>query len=337
MNSKLSICIPTFNRSKLLIEMLASLVDQARLYDIPIYISDDNSTDDTVLAVEAFARDIYELIFVKVNDSQVGFDRNLLRATSMASSDYIWLVPDDDLALEGSIVRIMPKLECGYSLLVLNAGTYSKNFTHTVEERRLRVFDDEILAQDAHHDLLRIANYITYLGSLVVQRSLWESVAVDSFLGSGFVHICIILNYVIGRSAYIMADPVMKIRLQNASWSNKKFEVWCVSWPRVIWSLPDTYSIEEKARLIPQFPTRSIKMISVAKAAGWIDRRNYQLYYANNDAAGWKKLVLRTIICMTPRALFQVSAVGYFGFKMLSDRKKRFTYRYQLLECFDRV
>ena len=120
-------------------------------------------------------------------------------------------------------------------------------------------------------------------------------------------------------------------------WAGRKFEAWLIDWPKVVWGLPDVYRTEDKAKMTPQFPTKSIKKIIEAKAQGWINKENYQLYHANSNVAGRKKLVIKTIICRTPRIMSQVIAVSYFGFKILSDREMRTENRFQLLECFDRV
>ncbi|WP_422555544.1 glycosyltransferase, partial [Sulfuricurvum sp.] len=47
MNKQLAICIPTYNRAKVLEELLFDLIPQVAPLDIPIYISDNNSLDQT--------------------------------------------------------------------------------------------------------------------------------------------------------------------------------------------------------------------------------------------------------------------------------------------------
>ena len=47
MNKDLSICIPTYNRAKFLDENLSKTIPICRKFKIPIYISDNDSKDNT--------------------------------------------------------------------------------------------------------------------------------------------------------------------------------------------------------------------------------------------------------------------------------------------------
>lgn len=337
MNTRLSICIPTFNRRAYLIETLEALLPEAILYDIPIYISDNHSSDNTVEAVQAFSREQYELIFLTINSKNIGFDSNVLNVVDLASSEYVWLLPDDDLPMVNAISRILKVLDSNYSLLVVNFGTYSKDFSRVIEERCLPIIEDQVIDSGGHEELLEYAYQLTYLGSLVVRRSLWKSVDPGGFCDSGFIHCWVIFNYVIGHTVYILADPVIKQRLQNIDWADSRFELFFLRWPKLIWRLPNGYRPELKTRVTPQFRHRSIKHVIGARAAGWINEANYARYYRDQDISGWRGYLIKGIICQMPRFVSQIIAISYLGSKMLTDRSMRFRYRRQLLECINRL
>ena len=48
MNELLSICIPTYNRSQYLLQTLEAFLPQVIPHQIPIYVSDNGSTDKTI-------------------------------------------------------------------------------------------------------------------------------------------------------------------------------------------------------------------------------------------------------------------------------------------------
>jgi len=117
---KLSICIPTYNRSKHLKNCLASIgeADSKYLDQIDICISDNGSTDDT----EAIVKDAKRFLKINYqrNDSNLGIPRNFLKVVSMAVGEFAWLIGDDDLLFPYSIEQILnlinnnPKIDYFY-------------------------------------------------------------------------------------------------------------------------------------------------------------------------------------------------------------------------------
>ena len=129
MSSTLAICIPTYNRREYLLELLEILIPQVLPYDIPIYISDNHSSDDTVIAVKSFAKEQYQRIFIQVNPENYGFDINVSKVVAMASEDYVWLVPDDDRPNKDAISKIILKLDFNYALIAVNLSRYNRDFS----------------------------------------------------------------------------------------------------------------------------------------------------------------------------------------------------------------
>jgi abequosyltransferase len=89
----ISICIPTRNNADLK-ECLESLAPQAKPYDIPICVSDNASTDNTIEMLSSFKKEVYPPLYYRSNDKNLGFDQNLVNAVKMASSKYVWPLGD---------------------------------------------------------------------------------------------------------------------------------------------------------------------------------------------------------------------------------------------------
>ncbi len=98
--TKLSICIPTFNNSRGLDEILLILSKQANdfgLMDrIEVCISDNSQygLNERMIAYNKSNLDI--VINYSQNESNIGYDRNVDRVLKMATGDFCWLLSDNE-------------------------------------------------------------------------------------------------------------------------------------------------------------------------------------------------------------------------------------------------
>lgn len=181
--SRVSVIIPTYNRSNLLRLTIESVLAQT-YPNIEIIVVDDDSTDDTAAAIEQYAG---RVIYIKQANQGASVARNTgFRA---ASGEYINFLDDDDLLMPTKIERQVQVLDshpevglvhCGYyhidadgkpldKVCMLPAGEVLKELVqfcfllvHTPLTRRqcldqVGLFDDEL---DWHEDWdlwLRIA------------------------------------------------------------------------------------------------------------------------------------------------------------------------------------
>ncbi len=110
-----SICIPTFNRPKNLINCLNSLAVQTN-FDFEVCISDNCSDQDIEKLIEPFKKKL-NIKFNK-NKKNLGAALNFLKAASLAEKDFIWFIGDDDLlvpnAIESLLQLINKNPECDF-------------------------------------------------------------------------------------------------------------------------------------------------------------------------------------------------------------------------------
>src|SRR4051794_17675024 len=85
--------IPTFNRSTLLREAIASVVSQS-YPALRILVCDNASDDDTGEVVASF--DDERIDYVRA-DENIGMTQNFNRAVELTRTEYVVLLPDDDL------------------------------------------------------------------------------------------------------------------------------------------------------------------------------------------------------------------------------------------------
>ena len=116
----LTIAIPTYNRSSLLLRCLQSLIPQMKPeYNVEIIIYDNASIDDTSKILGNFTHLNY-FKYVR-NDSNIGPDLNIAKSYYQASGQYVHVFGDDDVFLPGYLDHIIPLLtNYKYGAIFLN-------------------------------------------------------------------------------------------------------------------------------------------------------------------------------------------------------------------------
>jgi glycosyltransferase involved in cell wall biosynthesis len=101
--TKLSICIPTYNRAFYLKNCLNSIAqcNLQSIFNFEICVSDNNSSDDTQLVVRTAQENLH--IKYHRNTINLGIARNFLNVVAMAEGEFAWLIGDDDLIMPNAI------------------------------------------------------------------------------------------------------------------------------------------------------------------------------------------------------------------------------------------
>lgn len=106
-----SICIPSFNRPKHIIDLLRSI--DCIPEDIEIVICEDNSNKRKQIreAVKRFKNDtLYKLKYYE-NKNNLGFDGNIRELANKASGKFLIYMGDDDLFIPGSLEKYIDFLK----------------------------------------------------------------------------------------------------------------------------------------------------------------------------------------------------------------------------------
>lgn len=173
---KLSICIPTYNRSKNLEFVLLNLKKIINFTTRPlieIVISDNASTDDTEEIVKKYQNDL-EIIYFK-NLKNMRFDYNLDNASKLATAEYIWFCGDDDIIEDGSIERVLKYLETENDIFILNGCVNKIKMSGLVYEHSKEFDTKNGLELLEYIDSIRdnISFFLAFITSIVVRRKLY--------------------------------------------------------------------------------------------------------------------------------------------------------------------
>lgn len=208
----LSFCLPTFNNAWELETTLDSIIPQIEAAPEPVelVISDNASTDDTQALCESFAA-YYDFVRYHRNESNVGFDLNILNSMELASGSYCWLFGDDLLRPGALAVAIAALREHRPSLV-------SFNFDF--------LWDGQPLRQPAHvrgmkavrrptvvtgsEDLIRYRSlWITFISALVVVRDPALIAATRQLDLRGFAHVFYVMDACRDGTSVLLPDVVV--------------------------------------------------------------------------------------------------------------------------------
>ena len=117
MDPILSICIPTFNRAKLLEMLLRVLEVQVKPFGdrVEIVVSDNGSPDQTREVVQN-AQKQYSISYRRLPRNMGGLYNIVTIATEVAKGKYCWILGDDDLLRPGAVAKILSIIENNPSL-----------------------------------------------------------------------------------------------------------------------------------------------------------------------------------------------------------------------------
>jgi glycosyltransferase involved in cell wall biosynthesis len=182
----LSICIPTFNRSRHLENCLHSICVARGGQDIEVCVSDNASTDNTGDVVRSAAARMP--LKYRCNPENLGMARNFLQVVAMASGEFVWLVGDDDLIMPDGIERVLRLIRSKPSIDFFYVNASHLNARHL--ERFAHPFDlanlPPVMERFSKADQARAVDFFQlispqisfdFLGGIflsVFRRELWD-------------------------------------------------------------------------------------------------------------------------------------------------------------------
>jgi glycosyltransferase involved in cell wall biosynthesis len=164
---KLSICIPTFNRKRLLKRLLDNCLNEIRGVEqyVEICVSDNGSVDGTAELLKNYAE---KGVRFRTNKTNLGFDANVLATLQMSKGRYCWLIGDDDYFTPGAIDRI---------LFIINS--YSPDFIiaefrSNFKPSNINWIDDSIITdkRKIRKVFLSKFNELCFMSSNIIRKSL---------------------------------------------------------------------------------------------------------------------------------------------------------------------
>ena len=255
---KIGIYIPTFNREMYLKECISSFIPELSGFGLPIYVSNNGSTDGTIETLTEIRTRFYsELSFVS-NEVNQGYGRNVVKALHSGDSEYVWLFGDDDLVFPGANTTIQDYPGRGYDYLVLNSTVFDRYLQNKLKERVLSLFDDKVFEADETDDLFRYIgeldlDYIAFMSSIITKKEYLMNILESSDIvqSSEFIHTSLFYKAIAGKRGIMVAEPLIKNRFGNY---RTNVRTW-------LWEFPESI-----AKLHPEYSDETIQLFLKEKA-----------------------------------------------------------------------
>jgi len=274
---KLSICIATLNRGHLIGDTLESIRRQMTP-ECEIVVLDGASTDNTEALLSTYAKSHPGVRYFR-QATNSGIDRDYDKAVQFARGEYCWLMSDDDLLMPGAITAVLDTLSGSPSLVVVNVEARSTDMSALVQ-RRFLDFDVDRIYEPAEMDRLfsDIANRLAgYVGCMVIRRDIWIERERERYFGSLYVYLGVIFQRPLPGRAMIIAQPLVSYRAATEhTFSSRLFEVMCIRWPSIVWSL--ALSEHTKRQVCPPEAWRRFPNLFLARGFGLYGPAEFRRY-----------------------------------------------------------
>jgi glycosyltransferase involved in cell wall biosynthesis len=309
----LSICIATYNRADLLVETLNSIVAQLDAYDdVEVVVVDGNSTDHTETVVMKLQSSCPRLNYIKLKEKG-GVDKDFDIAVQSSSGLYCWLFTDDDLVKAGAVGKVRAAISNGTDLIVVNAEICDYGFHRVLKKSALPIEKDQEydFSTSGRESFFKVsATYITFIDAIVIKKALWTEFPRNNFYGSRFIHVGVISTLSDSTTALVLAEPLIKIRLGNAEWSNISFKVWAQLWPNLIWSFSNL-SVDCKKSICRFEPWKSATFLMWSRALGSYSNQEYKNQVSPKPNSVYKitALMISFLPQWVPRIIYFVYAI----------------------------
>jgi len=205
----LSICIPSYNRTTSLLELLRSV--DASPDQIEIVIAEDHSpARDTIrdLVKDFSATSNYSILYHE-NEINLGYDANLRNLINLAKGDYVLFMGDDDLFKPGTLQLFISFLE--------NHSNYNyilRSYEIEHSDGRIEIFKyfpgTTILKAGADSACFLFKRSVSIAG-FTIRRDRAKALATDQFDGTLLYQLYLVLNITYFEDTIFCDIPVASV------------------------------------------------------------------------------------------------------------------------------
>lgn len=275
---------------------------------VEIIVVDGASPDSTPKVMSQYLLQHPEIRYFREQENS-GIDRDYDKAVGYAEGEYCWLMTDDDLLHPRAIQRVLSAIDEEKDLVVVNSEVRSVDFSQHLGVRLPDVSEDrDYKPGDGEAFFWGAAKYLSFIGAVVIRRCIWLARDRAAYYGTLFVHVGVLFQHPPIERIKVIAEPLIMIRLGNAMWTARGFEIWMFKWPQLIWSFPD-FSSKAKEAICPREPWRQMMRLFFYRAIGGYGITVYR-QYLKGRATGLSHLKFLTI-AIFPTAMANFLSVIY--------------------------
>lgn len=217
-NDKLAIAIPTYNRSEILKENLLFMMPDLKRFNIPVYISDDSSNDETRDMIVDLKRS-YEHIYYHRNTPALGHDKNCFSTLNLPVEQYVWYLGDAMMVEPSGMAVILDLIKNNdYDFIVTNSQNRGLFLNSGLFTNKSEVFS-------------KLAWHLTLTGACIYKKEIIKKHRnIEVF--KNFPQTSIILSRICEEcNLYYVNEELTAPNMNKVSyWNSRVFEVFGKDW-----------------------------------------------------------------------------------------------------------
>ena len=312
-NIILSVCIATYNRADYIEQTLQSFLSKHN-DNIEILVGDSSTNQLTREIVERYNRQFQYLKYINLGEKR-GVDVDYCKTIEQATGRFCWLFSDDDIVDEDALDRVLKEISKEtYDLIVINSSLYSIDLKTCYRSRFVERTADTVYTKVQFEQFfVELADILSFIGCVVISRELWNARDKRSYFGTEFVHVGVIFQELILGDVLFVAEPLIKIRLNNSQWSPRQFRIWINSWPRLVWSF-ELFSNRSKSSICGIDSWKMFRKVLYFRALNAYSYAEYSLYIKPYSRSVLFKIVIQSIL-LIPTDLLMVIFKYYASLK----------------------
>ena len=294
-----SVIIASMNRPAALRSIVTRLLDISQGLPVDVVVA-DASPKDHQLVLEDPRLTIVHL------ESPGGVDADYDRAVRGASGTYCWFFTDDDAVDDDAVASVVTALSGNNSettsLLLVDARVVDPKGNLLQKSLLPSATARSFPPGTGVEAFAPFAPLLTFIGSVVIDRSLWMSRVSDDFVGSEFRHVGLILSAPLPGRVLVLERPRVTITYGLAHWETRALEVWTKKWPMLIRSCverPDAWGL-----FYPESVVRQASFLVDYRARGLLSHQNVQLCFPFERSA--IRSMTHATVARLPRSVARV-------------------------------
>ena len=245
-NTLITFGIPTYNRADFVDELLAHMFNELELFNYPVIISDNCSSDNTREIVLSYQKKYSNITYYR-QETNISADNNFLFIQDLVQSKYFWFIGDGVRFFKNEMSEILKIVSNNdYSALIMNYYDRVSNIDSCIYSGQSKLLTD-------------LGWHASQMSALIYSKEMFDE-RVPALLceNSWFNYYSRFFRY-LGETPFIKvywhsknSFTFSKLQKEN-SWHQKIVEVWIKSFSEAVLSLPVTYSLNSKLHSLKSY------------------------------------------------------------------------------------
>jgi glycosyltransferase involved in cell wall biosynthesis len=189
----LTIAIPTYNRAFFLDRTLGQLHREILLLEncyVEVLVSNNRSEDHTQEILNKYEA-LGLIMRVIYNSSNIGSDKNIAQCFNEAIGNYVLILGDDDLFVDGALKLLITRLkEKRFGVVCMRSYGFDHDFRKELPPNPSK----EIVYEKGEDFLKKISPLMTLISGCVIHRTLLENVDANKYCGENLVQVHLVIQ-----------------------------------------------------------------------------------------------------------------------------------------------